>query len=1125
MNSIRRARIGAWFTARLCVCLIAAASVAWGDPVVSLPGGTLMGARFLHVSADEGPPVSYGTNLVGYLILRDVQHPFDPLVPGVTQTQRCQAMASFAFSTNGPAGFQKVDLPVCLRIKTETLHADPTQSVVSVELLELDATCRSNLAPYGVILRESPSVPSIGTSTVTRLPGGDFYVDSFFDIFTEVSLDGGSNWEPGSGAFRMEGRGDPLVGPKSVTSTKLVPPPGDELRLHPRTPVVFTNGCRLDELRIRVFTNNAPPPPWMSNRLDTLRGQAILRVSTNIGGPAAWYLTDAELVLRQRSLAGPAEVDRVDTEFVQMNLSGGTMPFDLVFRESPVFRSMGQSSLAELDDGDYQVDSFFDVFVEISTDAGLSWAPGVDPAHLELGSPAERVLFGPTPDFPSPNALLSAPADDMIRYGTNAAIRNLRGVAPSPATNLPAPGVSVSHAFTMNVILELSTDGGATFNTFNTIANCQALLEGLPPFGSTLFTGLRLILMNMDGHGLPPLVLIREMPLLESPGWNSSTPAGTEWQVDSFFDVWTELSLDNGSTWLPADKPMPIRITRNGDPVRIARGIDLHATPGNGSTYLDFGAMPLPPDFFGPGSDPFDGRVELLGVPLMPGSWVSADTVVQRPRDAFVPPGGGDVVPIEIVALNLFCAQNITVTYSNTAPELWYFQVCLSSSNPQQPGRLTIHRDLCGDGGSFESFLPVQPRITFTRVTDSVVRVVDPGPIFPFEGRGCWSATNRPALGMVTSAPNLFVDHDCNPFTPALGPLGGTTSNFLTSVYVNRCRTNTCLDAPLLRRRLTVLEAEGACHGFVPAWTGTVTDVDGDGVRDDADNCPTARNPDQADTDRDGVGDVCDDYPLDYDPCLDPFDYTVRRYTNAIGLMEIADGAVTTRHDLAGAVTLVTRVPGAGTAVDGDASGRDQVCTEMVALELVSLQDPSLAVRLDRGAHSGGINEERVNGTPGGLDAHPTPPGGMVDSFFDVFFEVELDGRRYHTPAPIPLAEDQGLKGVIPRDGELFRWRTPEFHPLFFNAELVSNLGFRMIYLVPEPLRLNITNGGGPVVTWPEPAPAHTLQWAIVLSGTQIWTDVAPLYVSNGTIFSHIVSPTNPVHLFRITRPTPPIGP
>lgn len=48
-------------------------------------------------------------------------------------------------------------------------------------------------------------------------------------------------------------------------------------------------------------------------------------------------------------------------------------------------------------------------------------------------------------------------------------------------------------------------------------------------------------------------------------------------------------------------------------------------------------------------------------------------------------------------------------------------------------------------------------------------------------------------------------------------------------------------------------------------------DVDGDGVDNDADNCPWVANPDQTDTDDDGYGDVCDPDD-DGDLWLDPFD-------------------------------------------------------------------------------------------------------------------------------------------------------------------------------------------------------------------------------------------------------------
>lgn len=50
------------------------------------------------------------------------------------------------------------------------------------------------------------------------------------------------------------------------------------------------------------------------------------------------------------------------------------------------------------------------------------------------------------------------------------------------------------------------------------------------------------------------------------------------------------------------------------------------------------------------------------------------------------------------------------------------------------------------------------------------------------------------------------------------------------------------------------------------------TDIDGDGVPDSVDNCPSDPNLDQADTDSDGVGDACDNAPGDANPGQEDLD-------------------------------------------------------------------------------------------------------------------------------------------------------------------------------------------------------------------------------------------------------------
>src|SRR4030095_16220292 len=53
--------------------------------------------------------------------------------------------------------------------------------------------------PPGVMLRESPTLQSLGKTTIRPLPGSTQYaIDSFFDVFTELSNDGVNSWIPSS---------------------------------------------------------------------------------------------------------------------------------------------------------------------------------------------------------------------------------------------------------------------------------------------------------------------------------------------------------------------------------------------------------------------------------------------------------------------------------------------------------------------------------------------------------------------------------------------------------------------------------------------------------------------------------------------------------------------------------------------------------------------------------------------------------------------------------------------------------------------------------------------------------------------------------------------------------------
>jgi hypothetical protein len=56
-----------------------------------------------------------------------------------------------------------------------------------------------NLALGPIMIRESPTLASTGQVTIAPIGGGMYHIDSFFDIFTEISLDGGATWDPSAG--------------------------------------------------------------------------------------------------------------------------------------------------------------------------------------------------------------------------------------------------------------------------------------------------------------------------------------------------------------------------------------------------------------------------------------------------------------------------------------------------------------------------------------------------------------------------------------------------------------------------------------------------------------------------------------------------------------------------------------------------------------------------------------------------------------------------------------------------------------------------------------------------------------------------------------------------------------
>ena len=85
--------------------------------------------------------------------------------------------------------------------------AGATTGRYETEIVSMDLTgAASSVITSGAMIRLDTTDPDrrpLGTRTITTLSGGNFEVDSFFDVFTELSVDGGGNWLPADRAMRM----------------------------------------------------------------------------------------------------------------------------------------------------------------------------------------------------------------------------------------------------------------------------------------------------------------------------------------------------------------------------------------------------------------------------------------------------------------------------------------------------------------------------------------------------------------------------------------------------------------------------------------------------------------------------------------------------------------------------------------------------------------------------------------------------------------------------------------------------------------------------------------------------------------------------------------------------------
>ncbi len=290
---------------------------------------------------------------------------------------------------------------------------------------------------------------------------------------------------------------------------------------------------------------------------------------------------------------------------------------------------------------------------------------------------------------------------------------------------------------------------------------------------------------------------------------------------------------------------------RGINPFDVFPGANYWWTP---EAHIEFGTPDLPPipeGFFDPGSDPFVGRIDFVGMPIDPAGLGETDTIIQRTGTAPLNTNGSvATVPIEIQQLQLRSVEPIAV-----GSGLWDVFVSLPPAQPGS-GNMTIIR-IDELGGEFFWSGVIQPVYVFEPVFGGPPLILEGHPPITVNSNppaAWWYEPPEPPLP--DEGPNFF------PITETVMEHPGTYAQTVVPLIVQACclPDGSCGNGPAI----VCLDEGGTPQGPLTLCAG---DADGDGVDDlCARDCNSNGIEDHLeiaagsahDANSNGIPDVCD---------------------------------------------------------------------------------------------------------------------------------------------------------------------------------------------------------------------------------------------------------------------------
>jgi len=174
---------------------------------------------------------------------------------------------------------------------------------------------------------------------------------------------------------------------------------------------------------------------------------------------------------------------------------------------------------------------------------------------------------------PPTNSIYISPAQWHAAYANGIYISNV--VHRAFTANYPPPGTgqTTNETFGSKVDFKYSTDGGHTFQQFTGNANCTVKVTNMGASGSNQMYQTQMLQLDLGGGTMPTNMHLRISPNTNTPSMGQTviTPSGSNFMISSFFDIFVDLSLDGGNTWMPTSS---------------AGDMELHIDPANPPTFM-----------------------------------------------------------------------------------------------------------------------------------------------------------------------------------------------------------------------------------------------------------------------------------------------------------------------------------------------------------------------------------------------------------------------------------------------------------------------------------------------------------------------------------------------------------